>query len=141
MAKLQLFVDTNIIIDLLADRRPFSNAAFVLFREAKLKKWKLYTSSNSILTTFFILEKQLNSKEANHAISTILKRLEIQDLTKKDLQIALKSKTEDLEDACQIECANKMGTINYIVTRDKKGSRDSIIEIINPDELVALYSG
>jgi len=52
MAKLQLFVDTNIIIDLLADRRPFSNAAFVLFREAKLKKWKLYTSSNSIVTTF-----------------------------------------------------------------------------------------
>jgi len=33
MAKLKLFIDTNIIIDLLADRKPFSNSAYILFRE------------------------------------------------------------------------------------------------------------
>ena len=136
MAKLRLFIDTNIIIDLLADRKPFSNSAYILFKEAKLNKWKLFTSSNSILTTFYILEKQLNSKEANYAIETILNRLEIQDLTKSELILALKSKTEDLEDASQIECANKLGRINYIITRDKKGFKNSIIEVLNPDELI-----
>jgi len=136
MAKLRLFIDTNVIIDLLADRKPFSNSAYILFKEAKLNKWKLFTSSNSILTTFYILEKQLNSKEANYAIETILNRLEIQDLTKSELILALKSKTEDLEDASQIECANKLGRINYIITRDKKGFKNSIIEVLNPDELI-----
>jgi len=38
MAKLKLFLDTNIIIDLLADRKPFSNSAYIIFREAKLNK-------------------------------------------------------------------------------------------------------
>jgi len=139
MAKLRLFIDTNIIIDLLADRKPFSNSAYVLFKEAKLNKWKLFTSSNSILTTFYILEKQLNSSNANHAIETILKRIEIQDLTKKDLILALKSKIEDLEDASQIECAYKIGKVNYIVTRDKNGFKNSIIDTLNPDELINLY--
>ncbi|MDA8693055.1 PIN domain-containing protein [Saprospiraceae bacterium] len=132
-------MDTNIIIDLLADRQPFSNAAYVLFKEAKLYRWQLFTSSNSILTTYYILEKQLSSKDANHAIETILSRIEIMDLTKKKLMLALKSKTEDLEDASQIECANKIKGINYIITRDKKGFINSIINILNPDELISLH--
>jgi len=139
MAKLQLFIDTNIIIDVLADRKPYSNSAYILFREAKLNKWKLYTSSNSILTTFYILENQVNSTVANNAIETILNRIEIQDLSKKDLILALKSKTEDLEDASQIQCANKIGKINYIITRDKKGFDNSIIEVLNSDELISLH--
>ena len=139
MAKLQLFIDTNIIIDVLADRKPYSNSAYILFREAKLNKWKLYTSSNSILTTFYILEKQVNSTVANNAIETVLNRIEIQDLSKKDLILALKSKTEDLEDASQIQCANKIGKINYIITRDKKGFDNSIIEVLNSDELISLH--
>jgi len=139
MAKLKLFIDTNIIIDVLADRKPYSNSAYVLFKEAKLKKWNLFTSSNSILTTFYILEKQLTSSKANNAIETILNRIEIQDLTKKDLILALNSKTEDLEDASQIECANKIGKVNYIITRDKKGFKNSTIDILNSDELLALY--
>jgi len=138
MAKLKLFLDTNIIIDLLADRKPFSNSAYIIFKEAKLNRWQLFSSSNSILTTFYILEKQLDSKKASYAIETILKRLEIQDVSKKELILALKSKTEDLEDASQIECANKVGNINYIITRDKKGFKHSIIDVLNPDELVLL---
>ena len=138
MARLKLFIDTNIIIDLLADRKPFSNSAYLIFKDAKLNKWNLFTSSNSILTTFYILEKHIDSNTANKAIETILKRLEIQDLTKKELILALKSKTKDLEDASQIECANKVGRVNYIVTRDKKGFVNSTIDIINPDELIQL---
>ena len=72
MAKLRLFIDTNIIIDLLADRKPFSNSAYVLFKEAKLKRWKLFTSSNSMLTTIYIVEKQLNPNNIVFATVTSL---------------------------------------------------------------------
>ncbi len=140
MAKLKLFLDTNIIIDLLADRKPFSNGAYLIFKEAKKNKWKLYTSSISILTTYYLLEKQIETKVANRAIETILKRLEIQDLTKKELNLAIKSETIDLEDACQIECAKRIGKLNYIVTRDKKGFKKSVIDVINPGELIQLIN-
>ncbi len=140
MAKLRLFIDTNIIIDILADRKPYSNSAYTVFNGTKLNKWKLFSSSNSILTIFYILKKQLNAKAANRAIETILNRIEIQDLTKKELIVAVKSKTDDLEAASQIECANKIGKINYIITRDKKGFKNSIIDVLNPDELIALHN-
>jgi len=136
MAKLNLFIDTNILIDLLADRKPFSNAAYEIFNIANLKKWNLYTSSNSILTTYCIIEKNSNSNKAMRALKTILKRIQIQDLTKDGLLNALESKIDDLEDATQNECASKIGKIDYIVTRDKKGFKHSKFEILNSDELV-----
>ncbi len=136
MAKLKLFLDTNVIIDLLADRKPYSNSAYVVFKRAKLDQWELYTSSNSILTAFYILEKQLNSKKANQAIKVIISRLEVKDLTNDELLKALNSKTVDLEDASQIMCANKIEKISYIITRDKKGFRYSNIDVLTPDELL-----
>jgi len=90
MAKLRLFLDTNILIDLLADRKPYSNSAYLIFKLANQNQWLLYTSSNSILTTFYILESQIKIKDATLAIEKILKRLEIQDLAKKELLKALK---------------------------------------------------
>ena len=136
MAKLKLFLDTNILIDLLADRKPFSNSAYSIFKDARLNKWKLFTSSNAIITTYYILRKHLDAKDANIAIEPILKRLDIHDLTKKELNLALKSKTIDFEDACQIECANKIGNVNYILTRDKKGFKFSAIDVLNPEEFL-----
>jgi len=136
MAKLKLFLDTNIIIDLLADRQPYSNAAYEIFKKAKLNKWSLFTSSNSIITTFYIVNRNLGSKETNRAIETILNRLQIQDLNNKDFLVAIKSKTIDLEDSCQIVCANKIPNLDYIITRDKKGFRHSSIAVINSDELI-----
>lgn len=139
MARLKLFLDTNVIIDLLADRQPFSNSAYLIFKEAKLKRWNLYASTNSILTTYYILQQQLKAKTATRAIENVIKRLEIQDLTKRELVAALASKTEDLEDASQIECANKVGNISFIVTRDSTGFKNSMIDVIHPDELIQVF--
>ncbi len=138
MAKLNLFLDTNIIIDLLADRKPFSNAAYEIFNISNLKKWNLYTSSNSILTSYYILEKYSSSKDSKRALETILKRVQVQDISKSELLNALKSKIEDFEDASQNECANKVGKIHFIITRDKKGFKHSKFEVLSSDELVVL---
>ncbi len=139
MVRSNLFIDTNVIIDLLADRLPFSNAAYEIFHETNRSRWNLYTSSNAIITSFYIIKKNSNSKLANKAIETILNRVTVQDLNKLDLLNALNSSTEDLEDAAQIECAKKIGNINFIVTRDKKGFKKSQIDIISPDELVNIH--
>ncbi len=136
MAKQKLFLDTNIIIDLLADRKPFSNAAYVIFREANIGRCEIYTSTNSILTTFYILEREIGLRQANKAIETILDRIEVQDITKKELIQAINSKTDDLADASQIECANKIKEIDFIITRDKKGFTYSILEVLSSDEFV-----
>ena len=39
----KIFVDTNLIVDLIADRRPYSKFAIEIFSKAEDKKLKLYT--------------------------------------------------------------------------------------------------
>ena len=53
----KVFVDTNILIDLLADRPPFSKYAIEIFDLAERKKVELFTSSHSFATTHYILKK------------------------------------------------------------------------------------
>jgi len=56
---MKLFIDTNIIIDLVADRKPFAKWAYKIFEEQKKGKWTLFTSANAILTTYYIVEKDI----------------------------------------------------------------------------------
>jgi predicted nucleic acid-binding protein len=58
-----IFVDTNIIIGLLADRKPFNNFAIELVRRAEQKELSLFVSSHSIATTHYLLKKFFDEKE------------------------------------------------------------------------------
>ena len=56
----KIFVDTNIIVDLIAERKPFSKYAIEIFSKAEEKKIKLFTSSHSITTIHYLLKKYLD---------------------------------------------------------------------------------
>ncbi len=52
---MRVFLDTNILVDISANPEPFSKWAIKLFKEAKKGKFVLYTSTLSILTTYYLL--------------------------------------------------------------------------------------
>lgn len=58
-----IFLDTNIIIDLVADRKPFSKYAIEIFKRAEKGKITLYTSSHTIATTHYLLKKYMSEKD------------------------------------------------------------------------------
>lgn len=55
----KVFLDTNIIVDLIADRKPFSKYSIEIFKKAEEKKIKLFTSSHSIATAHYLLKNIL----------------------------------------------------------------------------------
>jgi len=57
-----VFVDTNILIDLLADRPPFSKFAIEIFHLAEKKQVRLFTSSHSYATTHYSLKSMLRKR-------------------------------------------------------------------------------
>ncbi len=133
---MNLFIDTNIIIDLVADRKPFSKWAYEIFKAQKTREHILFTSSSSILTTYYILEKHLGPSKARKAVKTILDRLKIQSITSPMMQTALTSRFKDFEDAVQHECAKAIQNLDYIVTRNTKDFKYSSIKTISPEELI-----
>ena len=56
------FVDTNIIIDLISDRKPFSIAAISIFKMAEDGKVGLFTSSHSLATCHYLFKKFTDEK-------------------------------------------------------------------------------
>ena len=136
---IDVFVDTNIIIDLLADRQPHSTAAFELFKVGNKVRWTLYTSSNSIVAAYYILKKY-SSTEHITSLKVLLERIRVKDLNHSDILRALSSEIGDLEDACQEICARKIGSIQYLITRDKKGFKTSTIQALSAGEFIAMYT-
>lgn len=130
-----IFVDTNILVDLIADRKPFSKYAIQLFLKAEERKIKLYTSSHSIATTHYLLKKYINEKDLRVVLFNMLDYLNIVVIDADTLKKGLKSKHKDFEDALQIISACSIGKIDCIVTRNIKDFKESEISVLSPDEL------
>ncbi|MCZ8285033.1 MAG: PIN domain-containing protein [Bacteroidia bacterium] len=132
----KVFVDTNIIVDLIADRKPFSKFAIDIFSKAEENKLKLYTSSHSIATTHYLLKKYVDEKQLREVLYNLLKYLYIIPVDEDVIKKGLKSKHKDFEDAIQMICAYSIEKMDFIVTRNIKDFRDSEIAVLTPDELV-----
>jgi len=60
----KLFIDTNIVLDLLGKREPFYDDAAKLFSLADRSKVKLYISSLTVANANYVLSKLKSKKEA-----------------------------------------------------------------------------
>ena len=132
----KVFVDTNILVDLIADRKPFSKFAIQLFLKAEERKIKLYASSHSIATTHYLLKKYIYEKDLREVLFNILDYLNIIAIDLDVLKKGLKSKHKDFEDALQIISAYSIDKIDCIVTRNIKDFKESEIRVLSPDELI-----
>ncbi len=130
-----IFVDTNILIDLIADRKPFSKFAIDLFNKAEQKKILLYTSSHSIATTHYLLKKYIEEKKLRLIIIDLLEFISVIPVDGQVINRGLLSKHKDFEDAIQMICASTIGNMDAIVTRNIKDFRNSEIPAFTPDEL------
>ncbi len=130
----KVFVDTNILVDLIADRIPFSKYAIEIFNNAERKKIELFTSSHSIVTTHYLLKKYLDEKNLREVLFNLFDYLTVIPVDTDILKKGLRSKHKDFEDAVQIVCASSVEKIDFIVTRNIKDFRDSEIAVLTPDE-------
>ena len=134
----QIFLDTNVIIDFLADRKPFSIAATGIFNYAVLGKIKLYISAISYNNIYYILRQSFSNTETIKLLDELSQMTEIADVTKAIIKTSLKSDLKDFEDAIQYNCALSLNKIDFIVTRDTKDFKRSVLPIMNPDEALIL---
>ena len=133
-----IFVDTDIILDFLGDRKPFSKSALKLFVLAEQKQLTLYTSSNSITTAYYLLGKVTTDAQARELVWGLMDIVHIIPVTHKILTQALKSDFRDFEDAVQHFSALTVDEIKLIVTRNLKDYSKSKIQISGPEMIFNL---
>lgn len=131
-----LFIDTNILIDLLADRPPYSKYAIAIFNLAEANKVKLFTSSHSFATTHYLLKKYIGEKELRNILHDLLDYITIIPIDTHIIKQSLLSNHKDFEDAIQMVAASTINNLDFIITRNIKDFKTANITVLPPDELL-----
>ena len=133
-----IFLDTNVLIDFFADRKPFSIEAARLFNYSIKKKINLYISAVSYNNIYYILRQSCSHIETIKMLTELNEWTVVIDVSKEIINKSLKSDFRAFEDAIQYNCAKSLKKIDFIVTRDTKDFKTSSLPILTPKEAVTL---
>jgi predicted nucleic acid-binding protein len=132
------FLDTNILLDFLADRKPYSDDAEIIFENAAQQKVELYVSAISFNNLYYIINKLSGHKKAIKLLGSLSEMVNIIPLDDSIIKSALASSFKDFEDAIQYHSAILFPNIEAIITRNSKDFKNSKMAIISPEIAVKL---
>jgi predicted nucleic acid-binding protein len=130
----KILFDTNIIIDVLLDREPFSDLATKLVSKVEKKEIIGYLGATTVTTLYYLAAKVAGKKKADLEINKLLSIFQIAPVNKSVLAEAIKTKFKDFEDAVLHEAAKQI-EIQGIVTRNPKDFKSATLSIYSPEEL------
>jgi predicted nucleic acid-binding protein len=132
------FLDTNIVIDVLANRKPFSGEATKLLDYGEKGMVNLYISSLSYSNIYYILRKITSHKELLSLLRDVEAIMTTIDVTASVVRESINTELKDFEDALQLNTALSDGRIQAIVTRDPHDFKTKEISIITPKEALSM---
>ena len=134
----KLFIDTNIVIDLLSRRVPFYEEAANLFSLADKKIIELSISSLTIANTSYILLRQTNSTSAKEILRKLRLIINILPLDDKIIGIALNDNSfDDFEDGLQYFTAIENNQ-DLIITRNLKDFKNSDLPVMTARQFLKM---
>jgi predicted nucleic acid-binding protein len=129
----RIFIDTNIMLDLLGERIPFYEEAAQLATQADLKKIVLVVSPISFATVNYFLVKFQNALIAKEKLRKFKIICEVYALHDSIIDKALNSNFNDFEDALQYYSAVDAGC-EIIITRNGKDFKNSLLPVMTANE-------
>lgn len=129
-----VFIDTNILMDMIFHRVPYKYHALDLFALQEKKLITTYTSSNTILSVAYYLNKVNPPKVVKEILLQLIADVQVLEINKSMLLAGISSLTEDYEDAVQIHCALSNRKITHIITRNKKDFKDCPLHICTAEK-------
>ena len=130
----RLFIDTNIVLDLLGHREPFYEDAAKLFSLADRGKVKLYVSSLTIANSNYVLSKLKSAKEARTILIKFKVLVVVVALNDKIIELSLNDDTfKDFEDGLQYYTAIE-NEVDILITRNLKDFKSSKIPVMTASQ-------
>jgi predicted nucleic acid-binding protein len=131
----RLFLDTNIVVDLLEGREPFCYDAAQLFTMAHDKKVELLVSPMTFSTASFLLRKH-GSKGVRILLSNLRQLVSVTISDERTVDDSIASQFKDFEDAMQYYSAFN-AKAEIIITRNGKDFTASNLPVMTATEYIA----
>ena len=130
-----LFLDTNIVMDLLEKREPYCNDAVRLFTMAYNRQVSLVVSPMTYSTVSYLLRKH-GSEGVRNLLSNFRRLSRVATTNERTVDDSLASQFADFEDAMQYYTALK-AKADIIITRNGKDFANSKIPVMTAAEFLA----
>lgn len=129
----RLFLDTNIVIDLLDKRMPFCKDAAKLFAEAYHKRVQLIISPTTYATASYLLGRHNSLEEVRNLLANLRRLTSVSTEDEHVVDNAIASKFADFEDAMQYYSALN-AKADIIITRNLKDFAESQIPVMTAED-------
>jgi len=133
----KIFLDTDVVLDHLADRQPFSEYAHRLFALAEQDEITLCISALSFSNLYYILRKLKNGDEALSLLRKLKGLVKVTLVGEAEVKSALGQNFKDFEDALQCFSAKTEKDMIVIITRNKFDFPKNLIRVESPEEFLA----
>lgn len=135
---MNILLDTNVLLDFMSFREPFSDDACVIMDHCCKKVINGFIAAHSIMDIMYILRKEIPLAKRRQLLLDFMEFLTVVGIDQGKIIAALENEDfSDVEDCLQDECAKACGA-EYIVTRNIKDYTNSTIPAITPDEFLKL---
>ena len=134
---MKLFLDTNVVIDVIAAREPFVTDSRAIFNLCETGKAEGGISALTLCTVSYVLRKFVTPGTMRTKLREFRNVLTPIDLSVSLLDKAISSSISDFEDAVQFYTAVYSET-DYIITRNVKHFPQDNIPVLTPTEFLVL---
>lgn len=132
----RLFLDTNVVVDLLDRREPFCHDAVRIFTMAYNRQVQLFVSPMTFTTASFLLRRH-GTEGVRNLLSNFRQLSRVATVNERTIDDSLASQFKDFEDAVQYYAAVKIKA-DFIITRNGKDFALSQIPVLTPSEFLEL---
>ncbi len=136
---MKVFVDTNVMLDVLAKREPFYNDSVALWTLAEQGKIEGLISAISFTNIFYIVRKLSNRKTALQTMAQLRDTFTPVACDAQVLNQAIDADFKDFEDAVQYFSACRAGAL-CIVSRNADHFPRAEPPVMGPAEFLATYA-
>ena len=134
----KIFVDSDIVLDVLCKRDPYYEYAAKIFSLADMKKLTVYTTSLVVANVYYILRKAIGIEKSKEALRKLRLLVKIISVEEREVDLALNSSFSDFEDALQYFSAVE-NQCEYIITRNIEDYKNAEIKVLLPEEFIGMF--
>jgi len=136
---MRLFLDTNILIDIIEDRAEFAKDSSAVLILAELLGANLSIAWHGLATTYYIIRRARTEQAAMAEVDKILAWADVAPVDSFSAARARSLQLPDFEDAMQCACAENC-LADFIVTRNIRDFTSSPIQAISPTDFLARFA-
>ena len=137
---MKLLIDTNVVLDVLLRREPFSETAAEVLNLTRRDDVREYVSASAITDIYYIANKQLKNRAAvRDLLERLLKIVSVAAGSEQEIRNALNLTWTDFEDSVQYSVA-LLNELDGIVTRNPDDYQEANMRIWLPEQALELFA-